>query len=80
MKIHPREQRVREAQNDVSTYLSLVKRENELTEAEMLRVVNNVCHEWVGGVAKYWIREERHGNSDTPGGLEGSPAGGTGNE
>lgn len=41
-----------------------------LTEAEKLRVVNAIASDWIAGVAKYAIRDERHGNTSTPGGLE----------
>ena len=44
---------------------------SDLTEGERLRVVAKVFGGYVGSVAKYAIREERHpGQPDKPGGLE----------
>lgn len=70
MKIHPRELLVRQAENDLRIALLDIKTRHGLTEAEALRMINTATSEWIGGVAKHSIREERHGNTDTPGGLE----------
>jgi hypothetical protein len=67
MRIHPRETLVRTAKLMVSS--AVLTHTAELTEAERLFVVNAVCSDWIAGVAKIAIREERHGNADTPGGL-----------
>ncbi len=70
MKIHPREPRVRQAENELRTALADIVKKYDLTDGEALAIVNAALSGWVGGVAKYAIREERHGNTDTPGGLE----------
>lgn len=59
---------VREAEVQLRT--AVLKILEGLTEAEGLRVVNAVLSSHVGSVAKYAIREERHGDLDKPGGLE----------
>lgn len=68
IRIHPREQRVREAEHELLGLLVALKNKHDLTEAEMLRVVNAGCSDWIAGVAKHSIRIERHGNAETPGG------------
>jgi len=70
VRIHPREEIVRGAENGIRLALADIVQEHKLTEAEALRVVNAALSDWIGGVAKFAIREERHGNSDTPGGFE----------
>ncbi len=52
-----------------SALVDIVKK-YDLTEAEALRLVVSEFSAWIGLVAKYAIREERHGNTDTPGCLE----------
>jgi hypothetical protein len=69
MRIHPREQRVTRAQHELLQAFLDLKTRHDLTEAEALRVINAVASDWIAGVAKYAIREERHGNGQTPGGL-----------
>ncbi len=69
MRIHPREERVRKAENELRELLCSITEKHELTEAEKLRVINAIASDWIAGVAKYAIREERHGDANTPGGL-----------
>jgi hypothetical protein len=67
-KQHPREVLVQEAELNLRE--AILKVTKDLTEAESLRVVNSVMSSHIGSVAKYAIREERHGNTETPGGWE----------
>ena len=68
-KIHPRELIVRKAANALAE--AILKTTEDLTENEALSVVNGELSRYIGGVAKYGIREERHpGEPDTPGGWE----------
>lgn len=68
-RIHPREFVVREAENKLRGQLLDAVKEFELTEGEQLRVISEVYSNWIASMAKYIIRDERHGNTDTPGGL-----------
>ena len=68
LTLHPREQLVTEAKLKLQMALEGVL--EGLTEAEGLRVVNSVLSGYVGSVAKYAIREERHGGLEKPGGLK----------
>jgi hypothetical protein len=74
MRIHPREATVRSAENELREEIHRVIEKHELTEAEALRMVNAVCSGWIGWVARYAVRQERHGNTDTPGGLAPEPS------
>ena len=69
-KIHKRERLVIQAECDLARALTDVWEKYDLTSAEMLRVAASVLGGHVSSHAKYEIREERHGNIDTPGGLE----------
>lgn len=64
-KIHPRSVVVNDAR------LALTKAIGEctalLTTAETIQVVTTVMSNELLGIAKYAIREERHGNTDKPG-------------
>jgi hypothetical protein len=67
VSVHPREELVRLAEKKI---LDAVQRATEsLTTAETIRVVTNTLSEVILGIVKYRIRRERHGNTDTPGGL-----------
>jgi hypothetical protein len=65
--MHSRETVVREA--ELKLKRALLEAIKDLTEAEGLRVVNAVMSSHIGSVAKYAIREERHGDPEKPGGL-----------
>lgn len=69
-KIHSREREVEKAEMDLRSRLLEWMKEHDLTTYEHLRVVNQVLSGEIAGTLKYAIREERHGNTDTPGGLE----------
>lgn len=69
-RIHHREKQVNTAKLDLSQALLDITTKHDLTDAETLRIVAQVAYEHVGGLAKHWIRQERHGDSDKPGGWE----------
>jgi hypothetical protein len=60
---------VPEAAEELQKAMSDLVREYELTEAEQVRVIGEACHNCIAHMAKYAIREERHGNTEKPGGL-----------
>lgn len=70
MKIHQREQTVRAAELELRCAINDTIKKHKLTSGESLRVVITIAYEWIGNMARYAIREERHGDSDKPGGLE----------
>ena len=67
-RVHPRMQIVNEAECKLREVL--VKIAHDLTEGEFLKVVSGMLSEQVGLVAKYAIRQERHGRTDKPGDWE----------
>jgi hypothetical protein len=67
MKIHPREQLIKEIEMKLKT--AIVEATRELTTAETIQLVNHVCRDEIAGIVKYQIRMERHGNTNTPGGM-----------
>jgi hypothetical protein len=70
VKLHPREERTRTAANELATFLVNLVKKHGLTEGEALRVVSGELGAWVGDVAKWMIRGERHPDDpDQPGGL-----------
>jgi len=66
MHIHEREKPCRDAASEIRDVLH--KATEDLTLWETISVVTSVFQEFLGGIAKYEIRHERHGNYDTPGG------------
>lgn len=67
MKIHPRERLVTEAEQKIrAVALDAIK---GLTVAEGLSAVTRALSGEILSVLKYEIRHERHGNTETPGGL-----------
>lgn len=68
-RIHPREARCRDAELELDGFVLDLVKKHALTEGEALRVVAASAHRWVASVAKYMIREERHGDPEKPGGL-----------
>jgi hypothetical protein len=68
-KIHHREKLVKSAEKLILDALSEVVK-LELTEWEYLRVCQTVLGGEISNACKLGIREERHGNIDTPGGFE----------
>lgn len=71
MRVHIREQLVSSADIDLRTVISdWANRHPDLTSAEFLKVLFGVCHDRAQSLLKYVIREERHGRTDKPGGIE----------
>lgn len=68
MKIHQRETLVNKAHVKIKE--AIVEHTRGLTEAEILRVIAAVLADEIGGIAKYQIRMERHGDPDKPGGQK----------
>jgi hypothetical protein len=70
MKLHPRVMIVNKARAALGLALLDVLEKHGLSDGEALMIVNGVCSEYVGGVARHAIRAERHpGQPDKPGGL-----------
>jgi hypothetical protein len=67
-RIHPREAMVLAA--EIRLRAAVTNELHGLTTAERLRVLAAVLGDTVGSIAKYAIREERHGDQDKPGGVE----------
>ena len=68
-RIHNREYIVRNVSLQLKKQLMDAIEEHNLTEGEQLRICVEVYSEWVGGMAKYMIRDERHGDPNKCGGL-----------
>jgi len=73
MKIHEREFIVNEAECEIEkAFIDVmieIKSKHELTIGEEIKIVTSVLTHWLGSIAKYMIRDERHGDSDKLGGL-----------
>lgn len=73
-KIHEREVLCRKAESELrSAVIGVTTSETcqKLTTLELLQVMQTVFNSDLQNVLKYAIRFERHGNTDTPGGLSG---------
>lgn len=68
-KLHPRELIIRGAEVILREALIQVSK-LDLTQLEYIQLVQNILGGEILTVCKYGIRFERHGNTDTPGGLE----------
>ena len=68
-RIHPREQPCQRARLEIEQAIADAVKKHNLTTAEQLRIVNAVCSDWIGGVAKWAIRYDRHDRGDKPGGT-----------
>lgn len=71
MRLHEREKLVREAGADLKSALIEWSRKfgERLTFAEEIKIVSGELGDWLGSMAKYAIRAERHGDTSKPGGL-----------
>lgn len=69
-RLHPREAIVNRADSELRRIVADWQDGHDLTEAEELSVLTSVFSRSIGSIAKYAIREERHGNPGEPGGLE----------
>ncbi len=68
MRVHPRLFKIQQLEAELSLEISkFIAANDDLTEAEVLQMLNNVLHSKVAYVLKYMIRAERHGNTETPG-------------
>lgn len=70
MRLHPREEIVTRARVDLMEKLLDWRRDHDLTTAELFSILGGILGDQIAGIAKYLIREERHGDQDKPGGLE----------
>ena len=68
MRVHKREKIVTQARIDLMEAVIQWAGKHELTDCEFVSVINSVLSDQLGSWAKYKIREERHGNTNTPGG------------
>lgn len=62
--IHPRVIVVRQASIEIAQAVTNAMQKHELTYAEAFSILG----EQISGLAKFAIRQERHGDTDTPGG------------
>lgn len=69
LRIHEREQPTNQAENRLVQVLVDELENHDLTDGEYIRVISGAFHTLLSGWAKYQIREERHGNRDSLGGL-----------
>lgn len=69
MKIHEREPMVKRSAIALRDAVDKWRDVHKLTTPEELRVLNQVFGSEIAAIAKYAIREERHGDSSKPGGL-----------
>lgn len=71
MRMHPRERAVRKARSALQSCLTQWLQHHDLTTYEEIMVISDVMGSAITGAMKLAIREERHGNTDTPGGIVG---------
>lgn len=71
MKLHEREKLTREASASLKeSMIAWAKQYSErLTFAEEIKIVTSELSDWILGMTKYAIRDERHGDTSKPGGL-----------
>lgn len=65
--MHPRAAIVRTAQTDLQKVIGEWLERHDLTTVEELAVLNHTLSGTIGGTLKFAIRQERHGDDDTPG-------------
>jgi hydrogenase maturation factor len=70
MRIHHREENVRRATMALNKALIDTLTKEALTAGETIRVLMAVFGGHLDSIAKFAIRQERHGDEDKPGGLE----------
>jgi hypothetical protein len=69
--LHEREKLVRDAEHDLRKALLDLDGKYDLTQFEYIQLLQGVLGGEIQTICKYGIRQERHGNTDTPGGLAG---------
>lgn len=71
MRLHAREVVVTEAEIDLRTIINeWGKKHSELSSAEYLKILLEVCHDQAQSLLKIEIRLERHGDANKLGGAE----------
>ena len=69
LRTHERELPTNIAQNELVIAIVNELEKHDLTDGEYIRVISDVFHTLLSDWAKYQIREERHGNRDSLGGI-----------
>jgi hypothetical protein len=70
-RLHARERVVTDARLELTeAVIDWRRKHDDLTWGELFSIVGEVLGGQVTGLAKYLIREERHGDQDKPGGIE----------
>ena len=72
MRLHPREIDLDKASAKLKLAIldAVDELPDDITDGEYIKIINGISYELIASWAKYQIREERHGDEDTPGGLE----------
>lgn len=70
MKIHKREAFYSKAKIELTNSILKIEKDFELTEMELLRLVNDCASSTIASIAKFAIRNERHGDCNKLGGIE----------
>lgn len=70
-KLHPRFKLCRKYEGELTeaVFAVIEKHADDLTYAELMSGISRVMHEQLSQWFKRTIREERHGDADTPGDL-----------
>lgn len=69
MRLHERERQVSMARIDLVKAWLDIQEKHDLTQGECLSVLASFVGTDLGLMAKFMIRQERHGDPDKPGGL-----------
>lgn len=69
-RLHPRTLVCQRAEAQLLESICVIVNRHNLTDAEQLRVVSSALSASIGGMAKFMIREERHGDLDKQGDTE----------
>ena len=70
MKIHPRELVTQQARLDLTNAFLKIAQEHQLTPTEEAQVVEKFSHAEQANFLNRCLRLERHGDEETPSGLE----------
>lgn len=70
MKLHPRTLVCQDAQRKLNLAWDSIATQLDLTPTERYAVLWRVAADDISGMFKYMIREERHGDAETPGDVE----------
>jgi hypothetical protein len=69
-RLHKREKLIRDAESELRRAVMEVDEKYNLTQFEYIQLLHVILGEAILTVCKYGIRQERHGDTETPGGLE----------